>query len=152
MRRTYSTEQERLVAEREALRDASRTGAYLAPQHVDDAADYQRRYHPANFGVRRPAAPEPQAPAVSAEQVDQVVREAMGGLDPQVAAGTVARELQLLGADSTTVNRAMRQVGEAVIRRHVGDLAGAVQAAGERRAAERLRRLRGPFDGGSVPR
>jgi hypothetical protein len=154
-RRTYTSEAERLAAEREALRDANRTGHYQAPVSAQEAEAYARRHHPANFGVRRPSAPAPEAPAVSAEQVAQVVREAMGCMDPQVAAGKVARELQALGADSTTVNRAMRRVGEAVTRSDVGDLAASAQAFGERQAAERLARLRrggGPFQGGTVPR
>lgn len=152
-RRVYSTEAERLVAEREALRDAARTGAYLAPQHVDDAAAEARRYHPANFGVRRPSAPESQTPGVSAEEVAEIVREAMGGADPQAAQGKVARDLQALGADSTTVNLQMRRVFEAVTRQagRVGNLAGAVAAAGDRRAAAALARRRaGPFDGGTI--
>jgi hypothetical protein len=151
-RRTYTTEAERLVAEREALRDATRTGHYESPISAQEAEAYSRRWHPANFGVRRPAAPEPRAAGVSAEQVAAVVESAMGCLDPAAAEGKVARELQALGADGATVSLQMRRVGEAVTRHHVGDLAASVQAFGERRAAERLRHLRGPFDGGSVPR
>jgi hypothetical protein len=152
-RRIYTSEAERLVAERDALRDAARTGHYESPISVQEAEASARRHHPANFGVVRPSAPKPQAPGVSDEQVAQVVESAMGCLDPAVAEGKVARDLQALGADGDTVTHQMRRVREAVTRqgtRHVGNLAASAQAFGDRRAAERLRHLRGPFDGGSV--
>jgi hypothetical protein len=122
-RREFANAAERQAAEAAAFAEAQRTGHYRQPTPPVDPAELQR-----------------------------IIEAATACLDPAVAEGKVARELQALGADSTTVTRAMRRVGEAVTRRHVGDLAASAQAFGDRRAAERLRRLRGPFNGGSVPR
>jgi hypothetical protein len=151
-RRVYTTEAERLVAERDALRDAARTGHYESPVSATEAEAYARRYIPSPM-VRRAELPAAPAPTVSDEQVAEVMREAMRCLDPMTAQGQVSRELQALGADSTTRMRAMRRVGEAVARSDVGNLAASHRAYKEREAAERLRRLRrGPFQGGTAPR
>jgi hypothetical protein len=143
-RRTYTTEAERLAAEREALRDAARTGHYQAPVSAIEAEAYQRRYTPSLNVPHAGVAPTPKASPVTAEQVAQVVREACAALpDPANdanAQGRVARELQALGATSTQVMDAMLKVQRA--RR---------LEAGDGAAADRLQRLRGgPFQGGRV--
>jgi hypothetical protein len=121
-RREFTNAAERQAAEATALAEAARTGHYRQPEPPVDPAEHQR-----------------------------IIEAATACLDPAAAQSQVARELQALGADSTTVNRAMRQVHDAVTRRQVGNIAGSVQAAGDRRAAERLRRLRGgPFQAGQV--
>jgi hypothetical protein len=151
-RRVYTTEAERLAAERDALRDAARTGHYQAPVSTQQAEAYQRRYTPA-LGVRRAELPAAPAPAVTPAEVDTIVREAMGCASATIAQGQVSRELQARGATSDQVSTAMRRVGEAVARSDVGNLAASYRAWKEREAAEQLQRLRrGPFGGGSVPR
>jgi hypothetical protein len=125
-RREFSAA-ERQAAEAAAFAEAQRTGHYRQPVPPVDPAELQR-----------------------------IIEAAMACPDPQAAQSRVARELQAAGADSTTVTRAMRRVGEAVTRQAtrsgVGNLAASAQAFGDRRAAARLRRLRGPFDGGTAPR
>jgi hypothetical protein len=145
-RRTYSTEQERLDAERAALADAQRTGHYQAPVSAQEAEAYQRRYTPSLNVPHAGGAPTPKASPVTAEQVAQVVREATAGLpDPtgvndDNAQGRVARQLQALGATSDQVMTAMRQVQRA-----------RTLEGGDGAAADRLQRLRGgPFQTGRV--